>query len=235
MNMHSSTSLPWGMLVSKLFNESSLLRLWAGLTWKQIKFDLCIHRRQCKRKNVLLHSTWIWDHLCNPDYPHLVFSGMFDSLVVNTCKIISLNLSTRRDWRRSPIESTFSSLQGSESLRGCDLELKSKDTDNPWRQGKPGRWHLGLTSKQQDCHVKILSAAVLPQGWGYPRALSPHKALHLGILPSPFLLLCFLNPSPSAFSWGLSGWKRRTKRTECCSSGTPVCTKCTMSTSAKPS
>lgn len=40
----------------------------------------------------------------------LCFLGMCDTLVEDFCKIISLNVSTERDPRRSSMESTFSSL-----------------------------------------------------------------------------------------------------------------------------
>lgn len=58
----------------------------------------------------------------------LCFLGMFDTLVEDFCKIISLNVSTDRDPRRSSIESTFSSL--------------------PSENGDPARLLLGTKSKR---------------------------------------------------------------------------------------
>ena len=54
-------------------------------------------------------------------------TAFLNTLVVCTYKIISLNVSTGRDPRRSSIELTFFSLQETETLRVCDLELNSKD------------------------------------------------------------------------------------------------------------
>lgn len=50
MNMRSSL-LPWGMLVSELFNESEP-GLWAGLTWKQIKLELCVYTGENIKENM---------------------------------------------------------------------------------------------------------------------------------------------------------------------------------------
>lgn len=46
-----SSLLPWGMLVSELFNESEP-GLWAGLTWKQIKLELCVYTGENVKENM---------------------------------------------------------------------------------------------------------------------------------------------------------------------------------------